>query len=141
VVSCRPPTSGLGAIQLFNNGAADPQSHTRAVSLGGKERIEDLVRLPRWKSFPGIADRDQHLTILTALRLGGVRAFSCAMRDLLGPVAGYDYLFLFPLVAPTGNIGFFNFLHRLLKGKQLLLNPLYLVQYLGNRLRRIEAHI
>ena len=33
----------------FNNGAADPQSHARAVSLGGKERIKDLVRLLRWQ--------------------------------------------------------------------------------------------
>ena len=49
--------------------------------------------------------------------------------------------FSFSACHPTGNIGFFNFLHRLLKGKQLLLNPLYFVQYLGNGLRRIEAHI
>src|ERR1700721_2854612 len=38
------PRGGLSAAQgppvRFNNGAADPQSHIRAVSLGGKERIE-----------------------------------------------------------------------------------------------------
>jgi hypothetical protein len=55
----------------FNNGAADPQPHARAVSLGGKERIKDLVRLLRWQPHARIADRDQHLTILTALRLDG----------------------------------------------------------------------
>jgi hypothetical protein len=32
------------ASMRFNNGAADPQSHTRAVSLGGKERIKNPVR-------------------------------------------------------------------------------------------------
>ena len=53
----------------FHNGAADAQSHASAVSLGGKERIKDLVCLLRWKPHAGIADRDQHLTILTALRL------------------------------------------------------------------------
>src|ERR1700682_1499338 len=56
----------------FNNGAADPQSHARAVSLGGKERIKELVYLLRWQPRAGIADRDEHLTILTtALRLDG----------------------------------------------------------------------
>jgi hypothetical protein len=34
-----------------------------------------------------------------AKTLSSSRAFSCAMRDLLGPVAGYSYLFLFLLVA------------------------------------------
>src|SRR6267143_111938 len=61
--------SPQAAAVRFNNGAADPQSHARAVSLGGKERIEDLVCLLRWNPHARIADRDQHLTILTALRL------------------------------------------------------------------------
>src|ERR1700674_5673915 len=55
----------------FNNGAADAKSHARAVSLGGKERIKDLVRLLRWKPHARIADRDQHVTILAELRLDG----------------------------------------------------------------------
>src|ERR1035438_1386184 len=43
--------SPQAAAVRFNNGAADPQSHARAVSLGGKERIKDLVRLLRWKQI------------------------------------------------------------------------------------------
>src|ERR1700739_3532596 len=58
----------------FHDGAADPQSHTRAVGLGGKEGIEDLVRLLRRKAHSGIADRDQHVSILSALRLYGPHA-------------------------------------------------------------------
>jgi hypothetical protein len=63
--------SPQAAAVRFNNGAADPQSHARAVSLGGKERCKDLVRLLWWEPHAGIADRDQHLAILTALRLDG----------------------------------------------------------------------
>jgi hypothetical protein len=37
------------------------------VSLGSEERIKDLIRLLRWQASTSIADRDQHLTILTAL--------------------------------------------------------------------------
>jgi hypothetical protein len=55
----------------FNNGAADAKSRARAVSLGGKERIKDLVRQLRWKPQVRIADRDQHATILAELRLDG----------------------------------------------------------------------
>jgi hypothetical protein len=50
-----------------NNGAADPQSYTRAVRFGGKECIKDLVCLLRWKPDAGISDREQHLAILPAL--------------------------------------------------------------------------
>jgi hypothetical protein len=39
------------------------------MTLGGKKRVKDLVRLLRWKSDAGIADRDQQLTVLAALRL------------------------------------------------------------------------
>jgi hypothetical protein len=53
----------------FNNGAADPQSHAGAIGLGGKECIKYVIYLLRWKSHAGIGDRDQHLTIATALRL------------------------------------------------------------------------
>src|SRR5712664_246149 len=63
--------SPQAAAVRFNNGPADPESHARAVSLGSKERIKDLVRLLRWQPHTAIADRDQHLTILIALRLNG----------------------------------------------------------------------
>src|ERR1700758_5293174 len=53
----------------FNNGAAHPQSHADSVSLGGKESVKDLVRLLWREPHACIADRDQHLTLLTALRL------------------------------------------------------------------------
>jgi len=43
----------------FKNGAADAKPHADAVRLGGKEGIEDLVRLLRGKPYAGIADRDQ----------------------------------------------------------------------------------
>ena len=63
--------SPQAAAMRFNNGAADPQSHARTVSLGGNECIKDLVSLLRWKPHAGIADRYQYLIILTALRLDG----------------------------------------------------------------------
>jgi hypothetical protein len=46
-----------------------------------------------------------------------------AMRDLLGSAAGY-YRIPFSACRPAGNVGLVNFLHRLLKRKQLVLNPL-----------------
>jgi hypothetical protein len=46
------------AAMRFNNGPADAKSHARAMRLGGKERIKDLIRLLRGKSPAGIADRD-----------------------------------------------------------------------------------
>ena len=42
----------------FNNGAADPESHARAVGLGGKERIKELVRLLRGQIHAGLASHD-----------------------------------------------------------------------------------
>jgi hypothetical protein len=68
--------SPQAAAVRFNNGAADPQPHARAVSLGGKERIEELVLLLRRQPRARIADRDQHLTILAALRPDGQHACS-----------------------------------------------------------------
>jgi hypothetical protein len=53
----------------FKDRTADPQSHAGAVRFGGKKRVEDLVRVLRAQTQAGIADRDQHVTILTALRL------------------------------------------------------------------------
>jgi hypothetical protein len=39
------------------------------VRFGGKECIKYLVRLLRWKPHAGIAERDQYLPLLAALRL------------------------------------------------------------------------
>ncbi len=39
----------------FNDGTADAKSHTGAMRLGGKEGIEDLVRLLRRQARPRIA--------------------------------------------------------------------------------------
>ena len=63
--------SPQSATVRFNNGAADPQAHARAVRLGAKERIKELVRMLPWEPHAGIADRDQHPTIISALRLDG----------------------------------------------------------------------
>jgi hypothetical protein len=63
-----------------------------------------------------------------------------AMRHLLGSASGYCRI-SFSACRPAGSVGLVNFLHRLLQRKQLLLNPLNFVQYLGDRLRRIETHI
>ena len=50
----------------FHDGAADPKSHAGAVRLGGKERIEDLIRLLRGQTHAGIADRHQADQIFNA---------------------------------------------------------------------------
>jgi hypothetical protein len=55
----------------FNDRTDDPQAHAGAVRFGGKERIKNLLLLVRRQAHAGIADRDQHVTILTALRLEG----------------------------------------------------------------------
>src|SRR2546422_11715019 len=55
----------------FKNGAADAKPHAGAVRLGGKEGIEDLVRLLRGKPYAGVADRDQKLLVFRSLRLDG----------------------------------------------------------------------
>src|SRR6202521_1879134 len=55
----------------FNDGAADPKSHTGAVSLGGKEGIEDLVRLLRGQPSAGIADRHHDLLAVRTPRADG----------------------------------------------------------------------
>src|SRR6202521_1927954 len=64
------PSPQAAAIR-FNDGAADPKSHTGAVSLGGKEGIEDLVRLLRGQPYAGIADRHQDLLAVRTPRVDG----------------------------------------------------------------------
>src|SRR5258708_28876374 len=54
-----------------NDGTADGQSHTGPVDLRGKKRIEDLVRLLRWKPYAGIADADHKLLVFRSPRLDG----------------------------------------------------------------------
>ena len=50
-LKCRAPllinTSPQATAMRLHNGSADPKSHPSAVWFGGKERIEDLVRLLR----------------------------------------------------------------------------------------------
>jgi len=53
----------------FDNGAADPKSHTGAVRFSGEERIEHLVRLLWGQPHPGIADRHQKLLVFRSLRV------------------------------------------------------------------------
>src|SRR5438309_9008096 len=59
------------AVMRCNDGTADRQSHTSAVNLRGKKRIEDLVRLLRRQPHPGIADRHHKLLVFRSLRLDG----------------------------------------------------------------------
>ena len=72
----------------FNNGAADPESHAGAVSLCGKKGIKDLVRVLWREPHACIGDRDQHLTILTALRLDDQPACPISMLHRVDAV--YD---------------------------------------------------
>jgi len=55
----------------FDDGAADPKPHAGAVSLGGKEGINNLAPLLRRQADAGISDRDQQLTAFRSLRLDG----------------------------------------------------------------------
>src|SRR5947207_11375242 len=61
--------SPQAAAMRFNDGAADGQSHTGAMPLGGKESIEDLVRVLRRQPYPCIADRNHKVLVLRWLRL------------------------------------------------------------------------
>jgi len=54
-----------------NDGTTDGQSHTGPVSLRGKKRIEDLVRLLRGQPYAGIADGDHKLLVFRSPRLDG----------------------------------------------------------------------
>src|ERR1700674_3905654 len=55
----------------FNDRAADPKSHPGAVSLGGKEGIENLVRLLRGQPHTGIANRHHYLFAIGTPRVDG----------------------------------------------------------------------
>jgi len=76
--SCAAPgrTRGPQATAMgLDDRAADGQAHTSAVILGGKECFEDLFRLLGWQSHTGIADGDQHLTVV-GLRLDSELTFA-----------------------------------------------------------------
>ena len=47
--------SPKAAAMRFDDRPADPKSHARAVPLGGKEGIKDIVLLLRWQSNDSIA--------------------------------------------------------------------------------------
>src|SRR6266481_8042325 len=70
----RVVSSPQAAAVRFNDGAADPKSHTGAVSLSGKEGVEDLLRLLRGQPHAGIADRHHYLFALRTPRIDGQRA-------------------------------------------------------------------
>jgi len=53
----------------LNDGAADPESHAGAMGFGGKERVEDVVRMLRGQANAGIADGHQKLIAFCRLRL------------------------------------------------------------------------
>ena len=56
-------------MMAFDDRTADPQPYAGAVGFGGDERIENPIRLVRRQTQAGITDRDQHVTVLTAMRL------------------------------------------------------------------------
>src|SRR5712671_3422244 len=47
--------SPQAAVMRFNDRSADGESHTCSIKLGGKNRIEDLLRLLWGQSHAGIA--------------------------------------------------------------------------------------
>src|SRR5438445_4882929 len=59
------------AAMRLNDRAADGESHTRAVRLGGKERLEDLAPLLRGQPHAGIADGHHNLLVFRLLRFDG----------------------------------------------------------------------
>ena len=59
----------------FDDRAADAKSHAGPVTLGGKKRIEDLVRLMLRQPHTGIADREHQWCVFGALRLDGELAW------------------------------------------------------------------
>src|SRR5258708_5485452 len=59
------------AVMRCNDGTTDGQSHTGPVSLRGKKRIEDLVRLLRGQPYAGVADGDHKLLVFRSPRLDG----------------------------------------------------------------------
>src|SRR6266404_9067249 len=56
------------AAMRLNDGPADGESHTRAVRLGGKERLENLVPLLRGQTHSAISDGHQNLLVFRSLR-------------------------------------------------------------------------
>ena len=55
--------SPQAAAMRFHNRSADPQSHTSPVKLGGKERVENLIRVLRGQSHAGIADGHEDVVV------------------------------------------------------------------------------
>jgi len=86
----------------------DPQPHACAFSVGGKERIKNLVRLLRWQPHSCIADRDQHLTIRAApfetRRMAKAVMMSAARSRACGQA--FDDAEPVPLILPAGFMRF-----------------------------------
>ncbi len=53
----------------FDDGSADAKSHAGPVGLGGKEGIEDLLRLLRGQPHAGISDGHHNFLVFRSLRL------------------------------------------------------------------------
>src|SRR6202030_3580783 len=83
--SCTSP-GGTGGPQVpamrLNDRPTDGQAHTSPLILGRKECFEDLFRLLRWQSHAGIADRDQHLTVVSFRLDGKLTLFSRALHGV-----------------------------------------------------------
>src|SRR6266446_8226611 len=65
----RVARSPQASAMRFNDRSADAKSHAGAVRLGGKECVEDLVRLLRGQPHARIADGHEDLLVLSSLRL------------------------------------------------------------------------
>src|ERR1700716_1430601 len=57
------------AAMRLHDRPADPKSHAGTMRFGGKEGVENLVRLRRRESNAGIADRDLKVLMIRSLRL------------------------------------------------------------------------
>ena len=55
----------------FHDGAANGQTYTGPMTLGREERIEDLVRLPRWQPHAGIAHAHGQFLVVCSILLNG----------------------------------------------------------------------
>src|SRR5271154_4566239 len=60
--------SPQAAAMRFDDVPADAQSHAGAMKLGGKERIENLIRLLRGQPHAGIADGHENFLVIQQAR-------------------------------------------------------------------------
>jgi hypothetical protein len=89
----------------FNDGAADGQTHTGAMRLGGKEGMEDLVRLPRRQSHAGIADAHHNLFMFRSLRFDDELAWPIDILHRIDAVSHEVHHDLLQLHAISHDVG------------------------------------